>query len=74
MNTLSQLGKQQIVSYEVIAYTILLQIQKSFTVKTTWSVDKNEYDKNTKKWWVPIEIAFGILKNRWFILNNMNAL
>ena len=75
MNTLSQLGIQQILSYAIVNFAnpILTQIWKSFTTKTTWGIDQNEYDKNTKKGWVCIEIAFGILKNRWFILKNMNA-
>jgi hypothetical protein len=69
------IGGQQILPYVMrdFAYPILTQIQKLFNARLIGTVDQNAYNENMKKRRVPIENAFGILKNRWFIIRNINV-
>ena len=69
------IGGQQILPYVVgdSAYPILTQIQKPFNARTIGNADQNAYDKNMRKGRVRIENTFGILKNRWSILKNINV-
>jgi hypothetical protein len=55
------------------AYPLHTQVQKPFTAKRTGSDDQNTYDKCLRGGHVKIENTFGILKNRWRILKNLNV-
>ena len=50
------------------AYPILTHIQKLFDARMTKTANQNAYDENMKKGQVQNNNAFGILKNKWFIL------
>ena len=52
-------------------YTLQTQIQKP--AKGIGSHDQNAYDKCLHRGCVKIENSFGILKNRWTILKNLNV-
>jgi hypothetical protein len=54
------------------AYPILQQIQKPFTAKLSGQEDQDAFDKCIRQGRVKIENTFGILKNRWAILKNLN--
>ena len=55
-----------------LAYPLQTQIQKPFTTKGIGSHNQNAYDKCLRRGCVKIENSFGILKNRWTILKNLN--
>jgi hypothetical protein len=55
------------------AYPLHTQIQKPFIAKRTGSDDQNAYDKCLRGGRVKIENTFGILKNSWRILKNLNV-
>ena len=55
------------------AYPILTHIQKLFDARMTKTANQNAYDENMKKGQVQNNNAFGILKNKWFILKNINV-
>ena len=56
-----------------LAYPLLQQIQKSFNAKLFGQEDQDAFDKCIKQGNVKIENTFGILKNRWGILKNLNV-
>lgn len=55
------------------AYPLHTQIHKPFTIKQTGSDDQNAYDKYLRRKRIKIENTFGILKNRWRTLKNLNV-
>jgi hypothetical protein len=55
------------------AYPLMSFLLKAFNNRATGSPDQNLFDKHLRKGRVKIENAFGILKNRWQILKNLNV-
>lgn len=55
------------------AYPLMSFLLKAFNNRATGSPDQNLFDKQLRKGRVKIENAFGILKNRWQILKNLNV-
>ena len=55
------------------AYPLLQQIQKPFNAKLSGQEDQDAFDKCIRQGRVKIENTFGILKNRWGILKNLNV-
>jgi hypothetical protein len=55
------------------AYPLMSFLLKAFNNRATGSPDQNLFDKYLRKGRVKIENAFGILKNRWQILKNLNV-
>jgi hypothetical protein len=55
------------------AYPLQAFLLKAFNNRATGSVHQNQFDKCLRKGRVKIENAFGVLKNRWFILKNLNV-
>ena len=54
-------------------YLLQTQNQTPFIAKRIGSQDQNAYDKCLCRGRVKIENIFGILKNRWIILKNLNV-
>jgi hypothetical protein len=54
-------------------YPLHTQIEKPFTAKQTSNDNQNAYDKCLKRGHVKIENTFGISRNRWRILKNLNV-
>jgi hypothetical protein len=57
----------------VSAYQLNSFLLKPFINKSTGTAEQNLFDKQIRKGRVKIENAFGILKNRWQILKNLNV-
>jgi hypothetical protein len=55
------------------AHPLLQQIQKAFNAKLSGQEDQDAFDKYIRQGRVKIENTFGILKNRWGILKNLNV-
>jgi hypothetical protein len=54
-------------------YPLLQQIQKPFNAKLSGQEDQDAFDKCLRQRRIKIENTFGILKNRWGILKNLNV-
>ena len=69
-----QIEEEEVKPYIVgdSTYPLSVQIQKSFIAKRINSDNKNVYDKYLRGGCVKIENIFGIKKNRWTILKNLN--
>ena len=63
--------KPYIIGY--LAYLLLQQIQKPLSAKLSGHDDQDALDKCIRQGRVKIENTFGILKNRWDILKNLNV-
>jgi hypothetical protein len=55
------------------AYPMMSFLLKAFNNRATGSPSQNLFDKYLRKGRVKIKNAFGILKNRWQILKNLNV-
>jgi hypothetical protein len=55
------------------AYPLMSFLLKAFNNRATGSPKQNLFDKQLRKGRVKIENAFGILKNRWQILKDLNV-
>jgi hypothetical protein len=55
------------------AYPLQAFLLKAFNNRATGTVHQNHFDKCLRKGRVKIENAFGVLKNRWLILKNLNS-
>ena len=54
-------------------YPLLQQIQKLFNAKLSGQEDQDAFNKCIRQRRIKIENTFGILKNRWGILKNLNV-
>jgi hypothetical protein len=55
------------------AYPLQAQLLKAFHNRATGSMDQNRFDKAIRRGRVKIENAFGMLKQRWRILRELNV-
>jgi hypothetical protein len=55
------------------AYPIRVELLKCYTAKGTSTKERNSFDSSWRSERTRIENAFGILKNKWSILKNLNC-